>query len=74
MRVKKVANSEHEPRHVTPADAVSFTIFSPRRKPRRCAIATKAASSRKKLQLEMGGKNPLVILGDANLKVAATEV
>jgi aldehyde dehydrogenase (NAD+) len=35
-----------------------------------CAIATKAVSSGKKLQLEMGGKNPLVILDDADLKVA----
>ncbi len=33
-------------------------------------IAVKAAQQMKKLQLEMGGKNPLVILDDADLDVA----
>ncbi len=34
------------------------------------SIAVKAATQMKKLQLEMGGKNPLVILDDAELDVA----
>lgn len=34
------------------------------------AIAAKAVASGKKLQLEMGGKNPLVVLDDADLTVA----
>jgi alpha-ketoglutaric semialdehyde dehydrogenase len=34
------------------------------------AIATKCAATMKKFQLEMGGKNPLVVLDDADLKNA----
>ncbi len=47
-------------------DAVSFTgsIATGR------AIAVKAAERGKKVQLEMGGKNPLVILDDADLPIA----
>jgi aldehyde dehydrogenase (NAD+) len=36
------------------------------------AIAAKAIASSKKLQLEMGGKNPLVVLDDADLTVAVS--
>jgi aldehyde dehydrogenase (NAD+) len=36
------------------------------------AIARKAVERMAKVQLEMGGKNPLVILDDADLKVAVT--
>jgi aldehyde dehydrogenase (NAD+) len=35
-----------------------------------CAISVKTAAAGKKLQLEMGGKNPLVVLDDANLDIA----
>ena len=47
-------------------DAISFTgsVRTGR------MIAVKAVASRKKLQLEMGGKNPLVILDDADLNTA----
>ena len=47
-------------------DAVSFTgsIATGR------AIAVKAAERGKKVQLEMGGKNPLVVLDDADLPTA----
>lgn len=34
------------------------------------AIAAKAVAAHKKVQLEMGGKNPLVVLDDADLKTA----
>jgi aldehyde dehydrogenase (NAD+) len=37
---------------------------------RRVAAACVAASPMKKVQLEMGGKNPMVVLDDADLKVA----
>jgi alpha-ketoglutaric semialdehyde dehydrogenase len=37
---------------------------------RRLAASCVAASPMKKVQLEMGGKNPLVVLDDADLKVA----
>src|SRR5215213_1173609 len=37
---------------------------------RRVAQACVAASEMKKMQLEMGGKNPMVVLDDADLKVA----
>lgn len=37
---------------------------------RRVAAACVAASPMKKVQLEMGGKNPLVVLDDADLKIA----
>jgi len=47
-------------------DAISFTgsVSTGR------MIAAKAIASGKKLQLEMGGKNPLVVLDDADLKTA----
>ncbi len=47
-------------------DAISFTgsVATGR------SIAVKAAESGKKVQLEMGGKNPLVVLDDADLEVA----
>ena len=47
-------------------DAISFTGSVPTGK----AIARTAIESMKKLQLEMGGKNPQVVLDDANLDVA----
>jgi len=34
-------------------------------------VARRCAETRKKVQLEMGGKNPLVVLDDADLEVAA---
>ncbi len=37
---------------------------------RRVALAAVEASPMKKVQLEMGGKNPLVVLDDADLKIA----
>jgi alpha-ketoglutaric semialdehyde dehydrogenase len=47
-------------------DAISFTgsVTTGR------AIARKAIESMKKIQLEMGGKNPQIVLDDANLDVA----
>jgi len=47
-------------------DAISFTgsVDTGRK------IAAKAIAQMKKLQLEMGGKNPLVVLDDADLKTA----
>jgi acyl-CoA reductase-like NAD-dependent aldehyde dehydrogenase len=47
-------------------DAVTFTgsVQTGR------AVAAKAVAGLKKIQLEMGGKNPLVVLDDADLKVA----
>ena len=47
-------------------DAITFTGSVPTGK----AIARKAIETMKKLQLEMGGKNPQVVLDDANLDVA----
>lgn len=47
-------------------DAVSFTGSVPVGR----ALAVKAAEGLKKLQLEMGGKNPMVVLNDADLDVA----
>ena len=47
-------------------DAISFTGSVPTGK----AIARAAIETMKKLQLEMGGKNPQVVLDDANLGVA----
>lgn len=47
-------------------DAVSFTGSEGVGQ----GILTRAATQRTKVQLEMGGKNPLVILDDANLDVA----
>ena len=48
--------------------AISFTgsVGTGRRGRRGCI----AADPMKKFQLEMGGKNPLVVLDDADLKVA----
>src|SRR6266850_376138 len=37
---------------------------------RKVAVAATAATPMKKVQLEMGGKNPLVVLDDADVKVA----
>lgn len=47
-------------------DAMSFTGSVPTGK----AIARKAIETMKALQMEMGGKNPQVILDDANLQTA----
>jgi len=49
-------------------DAVSFTgsVATGR------AIAQKAVASGKKVQLEMGGKNPMVVLDDADLNIAVS--
>jgi len=47
-------------------DAISFTGSVPTGK----AIARKAIETMKKLQMEMGGKNPQVVLDDANLDIA----
>jgi acyl-CoA reductase-like NAD-dependent aldehyde dehydrogenase len=49
-------------------DAISFTGSVPTG--RRIAQACVSADPMKKMQLEMGGKNPLVILDDADLPVA----
>jgi aldehyde dehydrogenase (NAD+) len=49
-------------------DAISFTGSVATG--RRVAAACLAAKPMKKVQLEMGGKNPLVVLDDADLKVA----
>jgi aldehyde dehydrogenase (NAD+) len=51
-------------------DAITFTGSVPTGK----AIARSAIETMKKLQLEMGGKNPQVILDDANLDVAVNAV
>jgi acyl-CoA reductase-like NAD-dependent aldehyde dehydrogenase len=48
------------------ADAVSFTGSSRTGQ----AIAVRAAKSMTKLQLELGGKNPLLVLDDADLDLA----
>ncbi len=47
-------------------DAVTFTGSNPVGR----ALGTKAMARGAKIQLEMGGKNPLVILDDADLQVA----
>jgi aldehyde dehydrogenase (NAD+) len=47
-------------------DAITFTGSVPTGR----AIARKAIETMKKLQMEMGGKNPQVVLDDANLDVA----
>lgn len=49
-------------------DAISFTGSVPTG--RRIAQAAVSGSVMKRLQLEMGGKNPLVIMDDANLELA----
>ncbi len=49
-------------------DAISFTGSV--ETGRRVAAACVAASPMKKVQLEMGGKNPLVVLADADLDIA----
>lgn len=51
-------------------DAITFTGSVPTGK----AIARSAIETMKKLQLEMGGKNPQVVLDDANLDVAVNAV
>ncbi len=48
--------------------AISFTGSVPTG--RKVAAACVAATPMKKVQLEMGGKNPLVVLDDADLKIA----
>ncbi|TMV04194.1 aldehyde dehydrogenase family protein [Ruegeria sediminis] len=47
-------------------DAISFTGSVPVGR----ALAVEAARGMKKIQLEMGGKNPIVVLDDADLDVA----
>ncbi len=47
-------------------DAISFTGSVPTGR----GIAVKCAETHKKVQLEMGGKNPMVVLDDADLEVA----
>lgn len=47
-------------------DAISFTGSVPVGR----ALAVKAARGLKKLQLEMGGKNPMVVMEDADLEIA----
>ena len=49
-------------------NAISFTGSVPTG--RKVAQAATAASVMKKVQLEMGGKNPLIVLDDADLKIA----
>ncbi|GGH07578.1 dehydrogenase [Alsobacter metallidurans] len=49
-------------------DAITFTGSVPTG--RKVAAAAVGGTRMKKLQLEMGGKNPLVVLDDADLKVA----
>ena len=49
--------------------AISFTGSVPTG--RRIAAACVASDPMKKVQLEMGGKNPMIVLDDADLKVAA---
>ena len=47
-------------------DAISFTGSAPVGR----ALAVEAAKGLKKVQLEMGGKNPMVVLEDADLDIA----
>lgn len=49
-------------------DAISFTGSVPTGR----GIAVKCAETGKKVQLEMGGKNPMVVLDDADLGVAVS--
>lgn len=51
-------------------NAVSFTGSAPVGR----AMAVQAAQGMKKVQLEMGGKNPMVILNDADLDIAVPAV
>ena len=51
---------------ITGCDAISFTGSSPTGR----AIAVEAAKTMTKLQLELGGKNPLIVLDDADLDIA----
>ncbi len=51
-------------------DAVSFTGSVPVGR----AMAVHAAKGMKKLQMEMGGKNPMVIMDDADLNIAVPSV
>ncbi len=51
-------------------DAVSFTGSVPVGR----AMAVQAAQGMKKLQAEMGGKNPMVVLNDADLDIAVPAV
>jgi acyl-CoA reductase-like NAD-dependent aldehyde dehydrogenase len=64
-RGSEVGQTLLEHKHV---DAISFTGSVPTG--RRVAAACIAADPMKKVQLEMGGKNPLVVLDDADLKTA----
>lgn len=49
-------------------DAISFTGSVPIGR----ALAVKAAQGLKKVQLEMGGKNPMVVMEDADLDIAVS--
>ena len=51
-------------------DAVTFTGSNPVGR----AIELKATEAGKKVQLELGGKNPAVVLADADLELAAEQV
>ncbi len=51
-------------------DAISFTGSVPVGR----AMAVQAAQGMKKIQLEMGGKNPMVIMDDADLDIAVPTV
>jgi acyl-CoA reductase-like NAD-dependent aldehyde dehydrogenase len=51
-------------------DAITFTGSNPVGR----AIQLKAAEAGKKVQLELGGKNPAVVLADADLELAAEQV
>jgi aldehyde dehydrogenase (NAD+) len=51
-------------------DVITFTGSNPVGR----AIQAKAVAAGKKVQLEMGGKNPAVVLGDADLDYAADQV
>ncbi|NVO57423.1 aldehyde dehydrogenase family protein [Rhodobacteraceae bacterium B1Z28] len=51
-------------------DAVSFTGSVPVGR----AMAVQAAQGMKKIQLEMGGKNPMVVMDDADLDIAVPTV
>jgi acyl-CoA reductase-like NAD-dependent aldehyde dehydrogenase len=51
-------------------EAVTFTGSNPVGR----AIALKATEAGKKVQLELGGKNPAVVLADADLELAAEQV
>ncbi len=51
-------------------DAVTFTGSNPVGR----AIQLKATEAGKKVQLELGGKNPAVVLADADLELAAEQV